>query len=771
MSLNKILEELRFEKSLMKTVTMFMIFIAGFILSNMKEAYAMNVDKNLPMGNAEDIRIDGDEVHFAAQKCGSPQSMWFGFRINGAKGKKVTCVWERTNEVLGGGSLSAAVPVYRSFDNKPFKRVQASACDYQREHNRFIFRVLCESDEVHVYYCYPYGPLELDAFFSSIKDSEFVQISTLTESEDGRPCKLLEISDKKGEDKKQVWVTARAHSGEVTGSFVLEGMVRNILTNPTILKKASFYFVPFVDTDGVWLGYYGKNREPRDFNRDYCLQPIRPEIRAILKAVNSKSSGKADYSFDLHSPTPGDPAYLVPPKLSIISEDEWREYCLFAATLEEFSPQSFPVEFSEFPRRARGAVNWSDINYDMTKTTFFYRAFGAFSLTFETAYHRGEGMSGKVLEPDDWRKLGHGLTETLRAALDGKLKEIGEIEDRGIDTLSGWHLVQLPRKVKLSEVNETLEIESVKSAMGPAVGNLFIGRRVHGANAFFNGSIDEVAIYNKALSSVEIQRVMDGVSTLEAEDRHNLVLYFPFDEGRGDTVEDKSGNGNNGAVHGAKWVEGKFGKALEFNGVDSFVEVQDNDSLNPTGGLTVAAWVKVHKRIRYGGIVDKWGQDSGFKGYLLQSTLDYPIGALIGFGDAYKSIPIDDAPMDNWCHVAFVWDGKAMKAYLNGKVLEAAAKKVEAKGDSFVWIASNAVYETVSFDYKLEGTIKQCQLTLKEVGGSNALPTGRFETYNIDLDASKTSFKKRAFNMERFRVLLKINGLNGKLQIKLSSAK
>ena len=84
----------------MKTATLFTILIAGFALSNMEEAYAMNVDKNLPMGNAveakhfnltsgEDIKINGDVVHFAAQKFGSPQSMWFGFRINGVKGKKL----------------------------------------------------------------------------------------------------------------------------------------------------------------------------------------------------------------------------------------------------------------------------------------------------------------------------------------------------------------------------------------------------------------------------------------------------------------------------------------------------------------------------------------------------------------------------------------------------------------------------------------------------------------------------------------------------------
>ena len=69
----------------------------------------------------------------------------------------------------------------------------------------------------------------------------------------------------------------------------------------------------------------------------------------------------------------------------------------------------------------------------------------------------------------------------------------------------------------------------------------------------------------------------------------NLVLHLPFDEGKGDPVEDKSGKGNNGAIQGgAKWVEGKSGKALESSGKDSFVEIQDSASLNPTTGTFAA---------------------------------------------------------------------------------------------------------------------------------------------------------------------------------------
>ena len=55
-----------------------------------------------------------------------------------------------------------------------------------------------------------------------------------------------------------------------------------------------------------------------------------------------------------------------------------------------------------------------------------------------------------------------------------------------------------------------------------------------------------------------------------------LVLYHPYDEGKGDTAEDLSGNDHEGVIDNPEWVDGKFGKALEFGGEgsDVFVTVE-----------------------------------------------------------------------------------------------------------------------------------------------------------------------------------------------------
>lgn len=57
-------------------------------------------------------------------------------------------------------------------------------------------------------------------------------------------------------------------------------------------------------------------------------------------------------------------------------------------------------------------------------------------------------------------------------------------------------------------------------------------------------------------------------------------VYAQSDEGSGNVVKDISGNGNDGVVYGAMWVDGKFGKALSFDGKDEYIDCGNNASLD-----------------------------------------------------------------------------------------------------------------------------------------------------------------------------------------------
>ena len=55
-----------------------------------------------------------------------------------------------------------------------------------------------------------------------------------------------------------------------------------------------------------------------------------------------------------------------------------------------------------------------------------------------------------------------------------------------------------------------------------------------------------------------------ATNPLSAELLDDAVGIWLFDEGKGGVAADTSGNGNDGEITGAKWAEGKFGDALEF---------------------------------------------------------------------------------------------------------------------------------------------------------------------------------------------------------------
>ena len=72
----------------------------------------------------------------------------------------------------------------------------------------------------------------------------------------------------------------------------------------------------------------------------------------------------------------------------------------------------------------------------------------------------------------------------------------------------------------------------------------------------------------------------------------DLVGQWLFDEGDGDIAEDTSGNGNDGQINNAEWVDGKFGSALEFAGGASNVEIQHAPILS-VEEFTLMGWMNV----------------------------------------------------------------------------------------------------------------------------------------------------------------------------------
>ncbi|RLF44549.1 MAG: hypothetical protein DRN09_03070, partial [Thermoplasmata archaeon] len=147
-----------------------------------------------------------------------------------------------------------------------------------------------------------------------------------------------------------------------------------------------------------------------------------------------------------------------------------------------------------------------------------------------------------------------------------------------------------------------------------------------------------------------------------------------FDEGEGTTAYDTSGNNNDGTINGATWVDGKFHKALNFDGTDDYVKVdnfQDSFTTDYTP-MTVSFWAcpdgdgttRVFLDTSYdGSLNDK-------KGWMLFTYNSNSIKLGYGDGTDFSEIyTYTNVTPGTWKHYVYVIEGNLnYRFYENGEL-------------------------------------------------------------------------------------------------------
>ncbi|MCH1500313.1 MAG: LamG domain-containing protein, partial [Akkermansiaceae bacterium] len=109
-------------------------------------------------------------------------------------------------------------------------------------------------------------------------------------------------------------------------------------------------------------------------------------------------------------------------------------------------------------------------------------------------------------------------------------------------------------------------------------------RNSFGDGHFFDGQIDDIRVYNRALSDTEVTALYD----LEKPDLNSgLVAYYPFNG----NADDESGNGNNGSVNGAALTadrKGNADSAYSFDGQNDFISA----SVGEHNEASLSIWFK-----------------------------------------------------------------------------------------------------------------------------------------------------------------------------------
>jgi hypothetical protein len=178
------------------------------------------------------------------------------------------------------------------------------------------------------------------------------------------------------------------------------------------------------------------------------------------------------------------------------------------------------------------------------------------------------------------------------------------------------------------------------------------------------------------------------VSSEARFDPKTIAGMWLFDEGKGKDVKDTSGNENNGTLaNDPKWTDGKFGKAITFDGGSTSVDCGNGESLDITKEISVMSWVK------FNGLDYKAGAGKlmsiGAKGYPdalaahagwwfsydnRSNAQDFPYtcfgnknGGWAGGGNSLGGNPI---VFNNgeWIHLAFTITTKSVaRLYINGE--------------------------------------------------------------------------------------------------------
>jgi len=160
---------------------------------------------------------------------------------------------------------------------------------------------------------------------------------------------------------------------------------------------------------------------------------------------------------------------------------------------------------------------------------------------------------------------------------------------------------------------------------------------------------------------------------LTSPTKAELIGWWRLDEGSGTIVTDLSEYGNNGTLQGdPQWVNGKFGKALQFDGVDDFVEIPHADILTVDNEVTVMAWINTERHggpnnESWQGIVAKSNSPRSYSLYTEASgALHFSTTSTV-INDYVGTLSSGQVPLNEWVHVAaMVVDGEH-QYYINGE--------------------------------------------------------------------------------------------------------
>jgi hypothetical protein len=265
---------------------------------------------------------------------------------------------------------------------------------------------------------------------------------------------------------------------------------------------------------------------------------------------------------------------------------------------------------------------------------------------------------------------------------DGLPYFVGEGDDFYGSTPIGnnnWHFIVLTYTGSVVSIYIDGDLDASQNKNLNTIGpDLVIGRSAldHPLFTTYAGLVDDVGIWNRALTQQEITALYQGANTtancldLPSNLQQGLVGYWPF---CGNAL-DESGNNNHGTVNGATLTTDRFGNQGSAYGFDgtNYISVPNSStfSFDSSNNFSIAFWQKKTNTSNDWQVMlsHACSNGNGYGGYQLglNGNLSFELGTT-----ANEIFNGGDIQVDNWNFITLTMDRQSdtAKIFQNGSLV------------------------------------------------------------------------------------------------------
>lgn len=383
-------------------------------------AAQVTFDSSFESGNAENFtQVNANTWSFLIEPdTNSTDRQWFYFAVNGAEGQSLNFHLLETGAHNVTSHWNTARPVYSSDGGETWQHtvgpVSFSGGTYRFTH-------IMGSDSERLAFHFPYTWSMLQPKLAEWAEHPSAETSILGESIQGRPIHFFQVtSGEVGEpgEKLGIWVIARQHSAEVTGSYTVEAFMDYLLSDEedarALRHNAVINVIPMINPDGVFAGNYRDNFAGVNLNRVWdgsANLTTSPEVVAAETKISEWVNAGHNYDLflDIHSTSGTNPHFAFHAAASIqpsnypTPETYHADSRAYLAFVNDYAPNFNPTAGTTTSNAQALAYHRQRIQY------------GVLAFTPEGAYNRQNfgPNSSDWMTPEVHRQVGVGFARAI----------------------------------------------------------------------------------------------------------------------------------------------------------------------------------------------------------------------------------------------------------------------------------------------------------------------------------------------------------------------